>query len=177
LQAFILTLLVNSNVCLQPELPVDAIAKLCQTEKFQELVYQIYDAVVPTYSESLQELRYMMFMRTCMDERIIHSNMKPSAETASEFPGVPVSLLPFVLDKVPVPDAKHPEFRLHKEANNVLCLFWEVIQDLQAEPLRLRELSTRKYYTFVMAMHDYFIEYDTYTSGQVTDMLSAARLE
>ena len=167
----------DSKVVENPELPVDAIAKLCQTEKFQELVFQIYDAVVPKHSVSLQELRYMIFMRTCMDENIIHSNKRPSPETASEFPGVPVSLLPFILDKVPTPDAKHPEFQLHKQANNVLGLFWAIIHDLQGQDVQLQELTDLQYYKFVMAMHDYFIEYDAFASRQVTEMLAAARLE
>lgn len=112
-----------------------------------------------------------------MDENIIHSNKRPSPETASEFPGVPVSLLPFVLDRVPNPDPRHPEFQLHKQANNVLGLFWAIIQDLQGQHVQLQELTNLENYKFDMAMHDYFIEYDTYTSRHVTEMLAAARLE
>ena len=155
---------------------------LCQTEGFQRVTFDILDAVVPTYSAALQNLRVTMFQWTCVDERIIRSNHKPSPEKASPIPGVPVALLPFVMEHVPEPDATDPEFQLLKDANIVICEFWDIIRRLQTENLQLRELPAHMNYKFVMAMHEFFMTYARYTNPgrlvlQASDMLNPGGLE
>lgn len=160
------------------EFPVDGIAILCQTASFQQLVFEILDAVVPKHSAALQNLRDAMFHWTSVDERIIHSSRKPSADQTSTIPGVPVALLPFVLDHVPAPDVKDPDFKLMQHANNMLCELWAVIQDLQEQHVPLQEVPPLQDDVFVTAVHDFFTTYANYTSTlHVTDMLAMAHLE
>jgi len=105
------------------EFPIDAMARLCQTADFQALVMNIVRALLPQDSAPLQDMRHILLEWNCVDPRVLYSN-------AVEEPGVPVVLLPFVLQHALSPDQMDSEFWFLFRANDFLHKLFETLKEL-----------------------------------------------
>lgn len=106
---------------------IDSMHHLCRTAKFQSMVFQFFKAFIPIADETSLDIRFILMRWNCTLPGLCLSTAEPSPDVAAREPGIPVGLLPFVLDKALPPDADQPEFALYMAANELLCQFWDAL--------------------------------------------------
>lgn len=125
---------------------------LCQTPEFQTMVMDILEAVIPQDSEELMDMRGVLFSWKCADRGVLHT------QSISE-PGVPVVLIPFVLERAVPRDAKDPDFKLLQSANELLAQIYAVFKELGHTALGPKDRD----HALVKTANAFVMEYVRYT--------------
>lgn len=145
--------------------------RLCKTAKFQQTVFKFIHAFLPDLQGAMEDTRFILTGWNCVDEAIIHSSAMPIEDAADE-PGVPVGLLPFVLEHVLPADAGTPQFTLFKAANEMLCHFWAAVDVMRAlgKDATLAQFPEAQCIGFAESAKDFVLVYVRYTHPNHEDV-------
>lgn len=145
------------------EFPVEAMAHLCQTPEFQVMVMDILKAVIPEDSRELQDIRNILFEWNCANPQVMHTN-------AVTEPGIPVVLMPFVLQHVPPRDTTDPDFLLISCANKMLYQIHATLNDLPGD-ITLESITPKaEQDPLVKAAKEFVMAYVCYTHSDADSM-------
>lgn len=125
--------------------------------------------------EAIMDIRFIMKHWNCTDARILQTTAIPDAGIAAQDPGVPVGLLPLVLQEVPIPDPKDAHFRLHATANIMLCEFWAAVELFKemGKDATLAQFSEPMCSSFIPAAKAFAMEYVRLTHPNAQEIQTA----